>query len=156
MYVCAYEKFNDRWCLINKQIHDFFLFLSVVEGVMGKVNDNTETKTTAMEIHISRQVHAKSDMFYRRRRKGPLQGTVHVPIECEVSRGTGIFLFMGRVRFDRLHLTCAPYLNQWKKLLDRVRHTGALECSYDWTKAKYYDLHIGLNSSSTKNNVDKS
>lgn len=103
----------------------------IVEGVMGKVKNNAETKTTIMEIHISRQVYAKSDIFYRRRRKGPLLGMVHVPVECEISRGSGIFLFMGRERFDRLHLTCAPYLSQWKTLLHQVQQTGTLECSYD-------------------------
>ncbi|CAE1324737.1 unnamed protein product [Acanthosepion pharaonis] len=79
---CCYIFTYCRPCSDDELLRAYCSSSFIVEGVMGKVKNNAETKTTIMEIHISRQVYAKSDIFYRRRRKGPLLGMVHVPVEC--------------------------------------------------------------------------
>lgn len=55
-------------------------------------------------------------------------GTLHVPLSCQVSHGSGEFVFMGRKRLGDAILWCAPRLEEWQQWVDRANRDGTAQC----------------------------
>lgn len=53
---------------------------------------------------------------------------LHVSQSCGVSHGTGEFVFMARRKLGDLTLQCAPRLEEWATLINKLSGEGKAHC----------------------------
>ncbi|KAJ8319471.1 hypothetical protein KUTeg_004562 [Tegillarca granosa] len=115
--------------LIRAYCSSDFVIRASVENIIHKDTN----KHSEISVSISRIVRQKNqDLFYRTSRNSPnLQGKLHTPRKCDISRTIGDYLFTGRLRLGQLHVTCAAYIKEWENILHRALELGTMECSLD-------------------------
>lgn len=52
----------------------------------------------------------------------------HTPLHCATAHEPGEFVFMGRRRFEEMMVICAPRLNEWAAIVERLQSNGDAPC----------------------------
>ncbi|KAK6170983.1 hypothetical protein SNE40_019254 [Patella caerulea] len=99
----------------------------VVVGSMMDVTDQSELGKTRITIDVEQVIRQKDGEFNRA--SGKLEGPIFAPVHCDIRKGPGVFLFTGRSRLGHSTLTCAPFYEDWLRILKSAKESGALECS---------------------------
>lgn len=103
-----------------------------MEGSLLDVQNDFEASTTNMKIKVDRIIQQRKKLFHRTKRTaGSLQGTVTAPLKCQIQKGPGRFLFTGTLRFGKMMLGCAPFLEDWERIRKNAIANGDMECSFD-------------------------
>ncbi|KAL5018394.1 hypothetical protein ScPMuIL_004116 [Solemya velum] len=123
-----------RPCDDKEILHSYCASDFVVVGSMTDVTHNLESGKSEINVAVSqiiRQRHGEQHFKRLKREASTLQGVITAPSKCGIVRGPGTFLFTGRFRFGKPKLGCAPYLQDWHKILKKAKHSGTIECSDD-------------------------
>lgn len=54
--------------------------------------------------------------------------TFHTPLHCATEHEDGEFVFMGRRRFEEMMVVCAPRLQEWAAIVDRLNNSDNAPC----------------------------
>lgn len=54
--------------------------------------------------------------------------TFHTPLHCATEHEDGEFVFMGRRRFEEMMIICAPRLQEWAAIADRLNNSDNVPC----------------------------
>lgn len=52
----------------------------------------------------------------------------HTPLHCATEHEDGEFVFMGRRRFEEMMVICAPRLQEWAAIIDRLNNSDNAPC----------------------------
>lgn len=52
----------------------------------------------------------------------------HTPLHCATEHEYGEFVFMGRRRFEEMMVICAPRLQEWAAIVDRLNNSDNAPC----------------------------
>ncbi|CAH1795397.1 unnamed protein product [Owenia fusiformis] len=89
----------------------------VVVGSMDKLFHDVNTNESELSLSVAKIIRQKSQRFKRTtNEKGRYHGSVIAPLKCNIRKGEGNFIFMGKLRLGRAILHCAPRLSQWEEL----------------------------------------
>ena len=101
---------------------------------MTEVFHQPDEQETRIDIHADRVLRQTHSMF-RQPVDSPgissrfSSGVIHAPSKCGVKYGLGQFVFMGRIRLKRAHITCAPRLDEFNKVWKAAEQMNMLSCS---------------------------
>lgn len=107
---------------------DTFLMFSVAIGSMLAV----KTTTVANIIPVSLDLIKQQSIKYFT--KNPIQtnkysGQIYTPAQCKMHYGAGRFVFMGKMKFGKAELRCAPTYEDFHDLQRASKMKGTLLCS---------------------------
>lgn len=98
----------------------------------------TIVPTATTTLHSS--VTSQPQNYRRRRRRRSSAATAaetavigallsfHTPLHCDTAHEPGEFVFMGRRRFEEMMVICAPRLNEWARIVERLQSSGDAPC----------------------------
>lgn len=123
----------------------------VARGLITALYNDAELERTLMTVKATRVIRQASQVFAPSKRlvSAPSKwrgmdgveedmtneidgaertGTLHVPLSCQVSHGSGEFVFMGRRRLGDAILWCAPRLEEWQRWVEKAKSDGTAQC----------------------------
>lgn len=118
------------------------LCVLVTRGIIRGVENHEDVDTTQMSIKITKLIrHVAEDDYLREIETNFLNQNnidynnnkineikLHVAKHCSVSHGVGEFVFMARRKLGDLTLQCAPRLEDWAVLVNRLSEEGKSHC----------------------------
>jgi hypothetical protein len=116
---------------------DLFLFVrAVTRGIIHGVENREELEVSQMSVKVTKLIrHTADDAFTSDSNAIPDESddalkevTLHVAQHCGVSHGLGEFVFMARRKLGDLTLQCAPRLEDWALLVNRLSEEGKAHC----------------------------
>ena len=81
---------------------------------MSTLQEDDSSAMTEIAIQVKSLYRQKSDVFTLNRAK--FEGIVRRPSHCRTKFGSGTFLFIGKVRFGKAHISCAPQWDEWQRI----------------------------------------
>ncbi|CAH0548044.1 unnamed protein product [Brassicogethes aeneus] len=128
-----------RPCTSSELAHAFCSSELVTRGIIEGVENRDDLQVSQLQIKVTKLIrHTAFDDFgdtsslesnsvYDENEK--LRGvTLHVARHCGAAHGTGEFVFMARSRLGALTLQCAPRLEDWIALANRMMRDGTAQC----------------------------
>lgn len=112
------------------------LCFTVTRGIIRGIENRDDLEVSEMSIKITKLIrHTANDGFNKDLRTNviPEEGdseeiVLQIPQHCGVSHGIGEFVFMARHKLGDLTLQCAPRLEEWAVLINRLSQEGKAHC----------------------------
>lgn len=122
-----------RACTEKELIRAYCSSDFVITAAMETLIQKEDSKFTEISVSVSRIIRQRNpDLFYRINRKSQnLHGKIQTPRKCNILKGIGDYLFTGRLRLGKLHVTCATPNLEWENVLHKALKLGTMECSLD-------------------------
>ncbi|KAK6170406.1 hypothetical protein SNE40_018810 [Patella caerulea] len=137
-----------RPCDEEELINAFCTSHFVVVGRIADVLNYPDEDRTRIGVEVDQLIRQSTEQFTRIKRTPATQvdnhiihpgyrsdsllyGQIFAPEKCGIQRGEGTLLFTGRVRLGEPKLRCAPFYEDWRKILETATRDGTMECSFD-------------------------
>jgi hypothetical protein len=125
-----------RPCTSEELAHAFCTSDLVTRGIIHGVENREELEVSQMSVKVTKLIrHTADDAFTSDSNAIPDESddalkevTLHVAQHCGVSHGLGEFVFMARRKLGDLTLQCAPRLEDWALLVNRLSEEGKAHC----------------------------
>lgn len=97
------------------------------------MENQDELEISQMSVKVTKLIRHTLDDVYSTDsnmvESSPLQHvTLHVAQHCGVSHGLGEFVFMARRKLGDLTIQCAPRLEDWAMLVNKLSEEGRAHC----------------------------
>ncbi|XP_014662485.1 PREDICTED: meteorin-like protein [Priapulus caudatus] len=101
-----------------------------VRGSIASVTHHHSMLETRIGVKVAKIHHQVEPVFTTKR---ALRDSVdiRVPLECQVKKGRGQFLFLGKIQLGLPRLQCAPRFKEWEIVRHRAVAEGWNDCSLD-------------------------
>ncbi|KAF7270620.1 hypothetical protein GWI33_016416 [Rhynchophorus ferrugineus] len=126
-----------RPCSMEELAHTFCTSDLVTRGTILSVDNNKESELSQMTVKITNLIrHSFADEFIQDMDENSIhvrpsnhkQVMLNVPQHCDVNHGIGEFVFMARRKLGELTLLCAPRLETWSALVNKLNDEGKSHC----------------------------
>ncbi|ESP03916.1 hypothetical protein LOTGIDRAFT_110513, partial [Lottia gigantea] len=120
---------DERELIISFCTSDFVVVGSMTEVTLDSQQDKTRIGVEVDQLIRQKLTNQKSPPSIRS--NSLLYGHIFAPNHCGIQHGAGTFLFTGKMRLGEPNLRCAPFYENWRRVLEAAVKDGTMECSYE-------------------------
>ncbi|XP_050300753.1 meteorin-like protein [Anthonomus grandis grandis] len=126
-----------RPCSREEMAHIFCTSDLVARGIIHSVENKENLEISQMTVKITKLMrHTSAEEFLEEIDSNDIvqspfsskQVTLNIPQHCGVNHGLGEFVFMARRKLGDLTLLCAPRLETWALLANKLNEEGRSHC----------------------------
>ncbi|KAL1517340.1 hypothetical protein ABEB36_001115 [Hypothenemus hampei] len=126
-----------RPCSMEEMAHIFCTSDLVARGTINSVENNDVIEQTLITFQVTKLIRhiPSTEDFLRETEHNEIESsqphkqiTVIVPQHCGINHGLGEFVFMAKRKLGDMRLLCAPRLETWSVLVNKLNEEGKSYC----------------------------